>query len=177
MRAGFDVTRVDPGRYNQPATVNDYAQQAARTMGQTGYSFGPDTAAQFIMQRNDQQRDEESSRLRLMRVISIGLGLVIAYYLQIDALQLLAEAFPGALENLNLMVVSGDALNSLRTWLPSDKSITVGIILTAFAASAGSAFWHDRLDQLQAAKRSAQAAAEALGQAREVSDSVESGRR
>jgi len=44
--------------------------------------------------------------------------------------------------------------------------------LTAFAASAGSAFWHDRLDQLQASKKSAQAAAEFLTQASQIADSV-----
>ena len=44
--------------------------------------------------------------------------------------------------------------------------------LTAFAASAGSAFWHDRLDKLQASKKGAQAAATLLNQASQVAETV-----
>jgi hypothetical protein len=110
--------------------------------------------------------------LRILRVISITIGLLIAYSLQIDVLDLLGEAFPDVLNQLNWVVVSGGTLHAWRSWLPVDKSITVGIILTAFAASAGSAFWHDRLDQIQASKKSAQAAADFLTQASQIADST-----
>ena len=126
------------------------------------------------MQRTDQQRDEETSRLRILRVLSIVVGLIIAYSLQIDVLDLLGEAFPDILDQLNWTIVSGETLHAWRSWLPADKAITVGIVLTAFAASAGSAFWHDRLDQLQASKKGAQAAAQFLTQASQIVDSTKS---
>ena len=171
MRQGFDVTRVDPKQFDQPDTVLDYEAGVHSSEAQP-FVFSPETAAQFIMQRSDQQRDEETSRLRILRVLSITVGLVLAYALQIDVLSLLGEAFPDILDQLNWTIVSGATLHAWRSWLPADKSITVGIILTAFAASAGSAFWHDRLDQLQASKKGAQAAAQLLGQASQIVDST-----
>jgi len=171
LRNGFDVTKVDPDRFSQPESVDDYEAAWSRET-RANYAFSGQTAAQFIMQRTDQQRDEESSRLRVLRVISIVVGLVLAYALQIDVLNLLGEAFPDVLDQLNWTIASGETLHAWRSWLPSDKSITVGIVLTAFAASAGSAFWHDRLDQLQASKRGAQAAAQLLSQASQVADTA-----
>jgi hypothetical protein len=171
IRQGFDVTRVNPGKFDKPDTVTDYEDGAAGIEGDA-FVFSADTAAKFIMQRSDQQRDEETSRLRILRVMSIIVGLVLAYSMQIDVLNLLEEAFPGLLNQLNWTIVSGATLHAWRSWLPPDKSITVGIMLTAFAASAGSAFWHDRLDQLQASKKGAQAAAQLLGQASQIVDST-----
>ncbi len=171
VRQGFDVTRVDPGAFDKPDTVGDYEVGALGVEGQP-FQFSPETAAQFIMQRSDQQRDEETSRLRVMRVLSIVIGLVLAYSLQIDVLSLLGEAFPEFLDQLNWTIVSGQTLHAWRGWLPANKSITVGIVLTAFAASAGSAFWHDRLDQLQASKKGAQAAAQLLNQASQVANTT-----
>jgi hypothetical protein len=172
-RQGFDVTNVDPHRFDQPDTVTDYEEGVYRTEGEP-FVFSTGTAARFIMQRSDQQRDEETSRLRILRVMSIVVGLVIAYALQIDVLSLLSEAFPDVLNQLNWTIVSGETLHAWRGWLPADKAITVGIVLTGFAASAGSAFWHDRLDQLQASKKGAQAAAQFLNQAASVMDSTKS---
>jgi hypothetical protein len=169
MRQGFDVTRVNPALFDKPDSVADY-EDGNLSPSDRSFLFTPETAAQFIMQRTDQQRDEETSRLRILRVLSIIVGLVIAYALQIDVLNLLGEAFPDIMEQLNWTVISGETLHAWRTWLPVDKSITVGIVLTAFAASAGSAFWHDRLDQLQASKKGAQAAAQLLNQASQVVD-------
>jgi hypothetical protein len=171
LRQGFDVTHVNPENFSKPDTVTDY-EEADLSSEENPFLFSPETAAQFIMQRSDQQRDEETSRLRVLRVLSITVGLLIAYALQIDVLDLLGEAFPDILDQLNWVIVSGPTLHAWRSWLPVDKSITVGIILTGFAASAGSAFWHDRLDQLQASKKSAQAAAEFLTQASQIADSA-----
>mgnify|MGYP001823431297 FL=1 len=171
MRQGFDITRVDPESFDHPDTVLDYEKGVHSSEGQP-FVFAPETAARFIMQRSDQQRDEETSRLRILRVLSIAVGLVLAYALQIDVLSLLGEAFPDILDQLNWTIVSGETLHAWRSWLPPDKSITVGIIQTAFAASAGSAFWHDRLDQLQASKKGAQAAAQLLGQASQIVDTT-----
>ena len=171
VRQGFDVTKVNPEQFSTPDTVRDYEDGTLSSPAQE-FVFSPETAAQFIMQRSDQQRDEETSRLRILRVMSIIVGLGIAYALQIDVLNLLGEAFPDVLNQLNWTIVSGETLNAWRSWLPVDKSITVGIILTGFAASAGSAFWHDRLDQLQASKKTAQAAAQLMNQAANVVDTT-----
>ncbi|NCF64994.1 MAG: hypothetical protein GWP61_03410 [Chloroflexi bacterium] len=171
LRHGFDVTEVDPDTFNLPETVTSFEDLSAAN-GQPGFEFSAETTAQFIMQRTDQQRDEETSRLRILRVAAIVIGLVLAYLLQIDVIRLLGEAFPGVLDSLNVIIVSGDTLHAWRSWLPANKTITVGIILTAFAASAGSAFWHDRLDKLQASKKGAQAAATLLSQASQVVETV-----
>ncbi len=171
VRNGFDVTKVNPNDFGDAETVSAYETSTA-TSGQPGFEFSAETTAQFVMVRTDQQRDEETSRLRILRVMSIAVGLILAYLLQIDVLALLGEAFPGALDGLNLTIVTGQTLHAWRSWLPVDKAVTVGIILTAFAASAGSAFWHDRLDKLQASKKGAQAAATLLNQASQVADTI-----
>jgi hypothetical protein len=51
--------------------------------------------------------------------------------------------------------------------------ISAGIILTGFAASAGSKFWHDQLKQLQAAKKGAESAAELMNQVKQMTGSEE----
>ena len=174
LRFGFDVTQVNPDNFGRPESVSGY-EQLSTTSSQPEFKFSAETTAQFIMVRTDQQRDEETSRLRILRVMAIVVGLVLAYLLQIDVLRLLGEAFPGALDSLNVIIVTGDTLHAWRSWLPAEKTLTVGIVLTGFAASAGSAFWHDRLDKLQASKKGAQAAATLLNQASQVTETINRG--
>ena len=52
-----------------------------------------------------------------------------------------------------LFVIPGPMLHARWAWLPSQLNITPGIILTGLAASAGSAFWHEQLERLQAARQ------------------------
>jgi hypothetical protein len=171
IRYGFDVTKVNPARFGQAETVSTY-EELSRKSSEPDFEFSAETTAEFIMVRTDQQRDEETSRLRILRVMSIVVGLLLAYLLQIDVLALLSEAFPGALESFNVIIIRGETLHAWRSWLPPEKAVTVGIVLTAFAASAGSAFWHDRLDKLQASKKGAQAAASLLNQASQVTETI-----
>jgi hypothetical protein len=171
LRFGFDVTKVNPENFGQAESVSGY-EELSEAGSLPDFEFSAETTAQFIMVRTDQQRDEETSRLRILRVMSIAVGLLLAYLLQIDVLRLLGEAFPGALDSLNVTIVTGETLHTWRTWLPAEKAVTVGIVLTGFAASAGSAFWHDRLDKLQASKKGAQAAATLLNQASQVAGTV-----
>ena len=58
-------------------------------------------------------------------------------------------------------------------WLDPHRAISAGIILTGFAASAGSTFWHNKISQLQAAKQSAESAAEMINQVKEITGSKE----
>ena len=105
---------------------------------------------------SDQQRDEEASRLLWLRLISVVVGTVLAGMLQIDALKLLQGVVPGITRfDWTLPVGLGGRL-------------TVGIILTGLAASAGSAFWHDQLDRLQNVKKQAESAAQAVLQIKEA---------
>jgi len=129
----------------------------------------PATLAKIVLERSDQQRDEESSRLRWLRAISVVVGMILAYLLQIDAAVLLDAAVPGVAGTINgVFSLSGEQLRALLQWdwLPPDRAITAGIVLTGMAASAGSAFWHDQLDRLQSAKKGAEAAFEFLELAR-----------
>ncbi len=127
--------------------------------------------ARVIFERNDQQRDEEGSRVRWLRVISVTIGFIIAYLLQIDAAELLDAAVPGIEATINrVLYISGDTLNAWQPLLSSERAITAGIILTAFAAAAGSTFWHDRLDKLQASKRGAESAVKTLQRIEGISD-------
>lgn len=165
MRSGFDYELVDPRRFDQPDTVSDYEQRYP------GFALTQQTAAQFVLYREDQQRDEEISRLRILRVISAVVGFLVAYMLQIDAAVLLDAAVPGTSNVINgVLDISGAALHAWRPWLSPNRAITAGIILTGLAASAGSTFWHDRLDQLQATKKGAEAATQLLTQAADAVD-------
>ena len=125
------------------------------------------TVAAILQERDDKHRDEEASRLRLLRVISALIGVVLAYFVNVDAAELLDKAVPGVAQQINLNIV---IFNPHSVWpdLP-DRVITPGIILSGLAASAGSAFWHDQLDRLQAAKKGAESAAKLLQQTKEDS--------
>lgn len=113
----------------------------------------PENVAGEIVKLADRHQDQEDSRLRWMRAISVAVGIVLAYQLRIDVFDFLKIALPG-IERIN---------GTFRLpGLPPD--LTVGMILTGFAASAGSAFWHDQLDRLQAVKKQAEGAATSLRQ-------------
>jgi hypothetical protein len=139
-----------------------------------------DTAA-VIMQEETRQRDEEASRLRWMRLISVVAGIWLASSLGINAGELLKDVFPGLVGPLNDKVVEvvarinfstlGDLIGALwsliaavpllgsllnETLLPYVKEIQVGVILSGLGAAAGSAFWHDQLEKLQSAKKASE---------------------
>jgi len=74
----------------------------------------------------------------------------------VDAFDYLKYALPG-IERINrALPLAG---------LP--EGLTAGMVLTGFAASAGSAFWHDQLDRLQAAKKQAESVAVSVRQVKE----------
>ncbi len=170
LHKGFDISKVDPDRFDKPNSVKYYEEQTnliTTDDGSDKFKLDEENVGQFILWRTDQQRDEEASRLRWLRAISFLIGLAIAYLLNIDAIALLGEAFPGV-AGFNYMIINGETLHGWKGFLNPDRAITAGIILTGFAAAAGSTFWHDRLDQLQATKKGAETAADMLKQAQET---------
>jgi len=123
-------------------------------------SINPTTAAQVLLQQEDRHRDEEISRQRWLRVVSVLTGITLAYLLQIDAAVLLDQALPGASATINAVLnISGERLHAFWPLLPANSSLTAGILLTGLAASAGSKFWHDLLGRLQTTKEQAEKAA------------------
>jgi hypothetical protein len=121
----------------------------------------PSSVAKVLLQEEDKHRDEETSRLRLLRVFSIIVGVVLAYWLRIDAAEYLNYAIPGIQEQVN-NVVPFAAWHNRWAWIPEE--LTVGIVLTGLAAAAGSKFWRDLLGRLQTARGQAEEAARLVRQ-------------
>jgi hypothetical protein len=115
----------------------------------------PVTLAGVLLQRESKHQDEEASRLRILRVISIFVGGALAYMLEVDALELLSFAVP--------KIASVNA-NLHQVWPALPANLTVGIVLTGLAASAGSKFWRDLLGRLQVAREQAETAARLVRQ-------------
>jgi hypothetical protein len=158
---------IDPETFNKPPTLWEVLFNRRGAAGE----LTPENIARIILDRSDQQRDEEASRQRWLRVISVFVGLALAYALQIDAAQLLDAAVPGVSGVINsIFNFSGERMHAYWPHFPAGLSLTAGMILTGLAASAGSAFWHDQLERLQATKRAAESAANILKQAQDVVD-------
>lgn len=156
---------IDPEDFENPPDLWEvlYNKRGARDR------LTPETVASIILRRSDQQRDEEASRQRWLRVISVFVGLILAYILQIDAASLLDAAVPGVSNVINsIFNFSGEQLHALWPHFPAGLSLTAGMILTGLAASAGSAFWHDQLERLQATKKGAESAAKILQQTQDM---------
>ncbi len=155
---------IDPHRFDKAPKAEEIV----------GTELSSSNAAQIFLLRTDQQRDEENSRLRWMRAVSVLIGMYLAYMMQIDAAELLDAAVPGIANEINgILNLSGELLHKSWNVLSADRAITAGIILTGLASSAGSAFWHDQLDRLQSSKKQAEAAAKMLQQAKQMSGESE----
>jgi hypothetical protein len=82
---------------------------------------------------------DEEKRIVFVRMLSAFVGIVLALILQIDTFQLLSGLF------------GKEALQILFT----PVAHIGGMLLTGFAASAGSSFWHDQLVTVRATKEEA----------------------
>ena len=91
---------------------------------------------------------DRDTYVRWIRLISVVVGVTLAYMLQIDAAELLADFLPE----------SANFLSTKFLLMPTWPAISAGIILTGLGASAGSGFWHDQLSRLQAVKQTAETA-------------------
>lgn len=121
----------------------------------------PGEAAGKLLEIERRDKREADSRVQQLRLTSVVVGIVLAYFLQIDSADLLGDLFPSNANFLSVVLVRENA--ALFTWLSSKLSLTMhdltaGVILTGLAASAGSGFWHDQLSRLQSVKQSAEAA-------------------
>jgi len=129
----------------------------------------PENAAQVILALDRQHYLTEVRRQRLLRAVTVVIGVALAVIVRVDSLDLLRPLFsrlPEALfdgeghaltlasilEKQLGWVVAGwwGSVRWLFTWL---EAATPGMLLSGLAASAGSSFWHDQLDRLRAAKK------------------------
>jgi len=143
--------------------------RVARTISEKIDQLNATKVAALLQEREDHHKDEERSRLRWLRALSVLVGITLAYILGIDAADLLNGAVPGIGAEINQAKIIFNP-HYIFKFLPDRGNITPGILLTGFAASAGSAFWHDQLDRLQAAKKGAEAAAKLMKQLKESKD-------
>ncbi len=115
------------------------------------------TAAAKLLDLEEYDKEQNKKRIRRIRLLSFILGTMLAYIMQIDSADLLADLFPGNSNFLELTLIPGSSF--LLSWITLVTSLTVafdltaGILLSGLAASAGSTFWHDQLSRLQAAKK------------------------
>ena len=160
---------------SRPTDANEYAQ-AQSVQDKVSIAATSESAAAVMLKLSDEHRDEENSRLRWLRVLAVFVGTVLAYLLQVDATKVLATAIPGISNVVNLVIIKGPALHKFWSVFSELNDLTPGIILTGLAASAGSAFWHDQLDRLQATKNSAEQAMALVNKAKELGSGEQSNR-
>lgn len=117
----------------------------------------PDEAATTLLAIQRRDKKEDNDRIQQLRLVSVIMGIALAYLLQIDSADLLGDLFPPDANFLSMALVP--ATSPFILWLQrvigmEPHPFTAGIILTGLAASAGSGFWHDQLTRLQTVKGS-----------------------
>ncbi|MCP4429242.1 MAG: hypothetical protein GY803_32565 [Chloroflexi bacterium] len=121
----------------------------------------PKEAAGKLLEIERRDKREASSRIQQLRLSSVFVGIILAYFLQIDSADLLRDLFPQNANFLSMALVPHDI--PFFAWIGGKLRITMydlsaGVILSGLAASAGSGFWHDQLSRLQSVKKGAEAA-------------------
>jgi hypothetical protein len=76
--------------------------------------------------------------------MAITLGIAFAALFRIDTVVLLAP-------------IAGSAVDEWLTRLSDDTLYLIGLVLSGFAASAGSSFWHDQSARLRSVKTASEA--------------------
>jgi hypothetical protein len=135
------------------------------------------TVARRLLEHDNKHQDEEASRLRVLRAISVVVGIYLAFLLQVNAVDLLAGTFD-QIAGINTVITTDRVLGWLNPplllrllnresliSLPEEMELNGGILLSGLAASAGSKFWHDQLARLQAARK-------AVGEVEKVVETV-----
>ncbi|RMH00752.1 MAG: hypothetical protein D6706_03120 [Chloroflexi bacterium] len=117
-------------------------------------------AGRVILELDRQHKADARTRVALLRLLSVIVATGLAYSLQIDSADLLAGLLPEPTTTFLSTVLIGEGTRVFGVTFA--RNLTAGIILTGLAASAGSGFWHDRLNQLQAVRKTAETAAAAI---------------
>ncbi|MCA9971519.1 MAG: hypothetical protein KC425_14950 [Anaerolineales bacterium] len=125
----------------------------------------PDDAATKLLMIQRRDKQEDNSRIQQLRLVSVIVGILLAYFLQIDSADLLGDLFPPEANFLSVVLVGADS--AVFTWIGQmfrleTHALTAGIVLTGLAASAGSGFWHDQLTRLQTVKKGVETAIQAV---------------
>ena len=137
--------RLMPGRYQ--ALVSERARRENEPAIQN-----LEHAAGQLLVMDQRDVSDRANYVQWIRLISVIVGIALAYMLQIDAAELLTDFLPE----------SADFLSTQFVLLPNWPAVSAGIILTGLGASAGSGFWHDQLSRLQTVKKGAEAAYAAI---------------
>lgn len=158
---------LDPDMFTQPNSFFDAVNRTLREPELFVTELTPTNTAQALLIRTSQQENEERTRQRWLRAISILVGFFLAYWLGIDAIEVLKDGGFNFSGGLGGTLIEGETLAARFGWAwMASRDLTIGMILTAFAASAGSAYWHNFLGRLQASRESVEAAAQLLDQVR-----------
>ncbi len=126
----------------------------------------PAVAANRLMEIDERDKQENKVRINQLRFISVIVGIALAYLLRVDSADLLAGLFPGGTADFLAITLLGED-SALLIWINnifniSAPAVTAGILLTGLGASAGSNFWHQQLNRLEAIKQGTDTAQAAI---------------
>ena len=109
------------------------------------------------------ERDKQENKIRIsqLRFMSVVIAIFLAYLLKVDSADLLRDLFSGSTSFLDITLIREKS--ALLLWINNAFNIhapalTAGVLLTGLGASAGSSFWHEQLNRLQAIKKTTDAA-------------------
>ena len=92
--------------------------------------------AETIGEATTRHLQDERKRRGFIRLLAIVVGIGFAFLFQIDTLELLTP-------------LAGPAQETWKNALGEGRMHIAGIVLSGFAASAGSSFWHDKSSRLR----------------------------
>ena len=125
----------------------------------------PENAATKLLEIERRDKRESSSRAQQLRLVSVIVGVLLAYGLKIDSADLIADLLPPNANFLSAILIAPN--DAFFVWLSAMfnmqlHALTAGIVLTGLAASAGSGFWHDQLTRLQSVQKGVETAYQAI---------------
>jgi hypothetical protein len=156
----FNTTIKGEGEDNQ-----DYLGEPNPDIIKIIEEIGTTSLAAVLHKLETMHNDQEETRLRWLSAVTVVIGIGIAYLLRIDTITLLESIVPGLAEKLHVETVTVEAAKNIWSF---EHPLTIGIVLTGLAASAGSKFWHDQLDRLQMIKKQSEDAAKLLSKVRGI---------
>ncbi len=125
----------------------------------------PENAAMKLLEIDRRDKKESGARVQQLRLVSVLVGVLLAYALQIDSADLLGDLLPAGANFLSVTLLAGNSMFLAwmgRVFVFEPHALTAGIVLTGLAASAGSGFWHDQLSRLQNVQQTVESAYKAV---------------